>query len=139
MRLSRKWVVCILVGGSCLGYLWFPSSLAVSGAESAVFIDPVSQLAGQGESFFVNVRCVAEQPIKSFELKLSFDPILLVANNVSEGDIFAGFTTFFNAGIIDNTAGTIVDVYDLIIGLGNVSISGTFVTISLECCLGESE
>ena len=48
----------------------------------------------------------------------------------TEGDIFDDYTTFFNPGTIDNNAGTIVDIYDLIMGSGNVTDTGTFVTIS---------
>jgi hypothetical protein len=78
----------------------------------------------------VNVSCIPGQPIKSFEFKLSFNALLLHANSVSEGDIFDGYDTFFNNGTINNIAGTIVDIYDLIVGVGNVSDSGTLVTIS---------
>jgi len=68
--------------------------------------------------------------MKSYELKISFDPSLLHANMVTEGAIFTGYTTFFNAGTINNTAGTIVDVYGLILGNGNVSTPGTLVCLS---------
>ena len=98
--------------------------------DTTVSIDPSSQIVSPGETFTVDVYCVPGQPIKSFELKLSFDASLLQANSVSEGDIFDGYSTFFNSGTIDNNAGTIVDVFGLIIGSGNVSGSGTFVTIS---------
>jgi len=74
--------------------------------------------------------CVPLAPIKSYELKLSFDPLLLQVNSVAEGNIFDGYSTFFSSGTIDNTAGTIVDVYGLIIGPVTVTGSGTFVTIS---------
>ena len=95
-----------------------------------ISIDPLSQNVSTGETFTVDVYCVPGQPIKSFELKLSFDASLLQASSVTEGDIFDGYSTFFNAGIINNNMGTIVSIYDLIIGADKVSDPGTFITIS---------
>jgi len=98
--------------------------------DTIVSIDPSSQTVSAGDTFTINVSCVPGQPIKSFELELSFDPSLLTANSVTEGDIFDGYTTFFISGTIDNNAGTITDIYNLIVEPGSVSDFGTFVTIS---------
>ena len=106
-------------------------TLTVDAAETTtVSIDPSSQTVSSGEDFTVNVSCVPGQPIKSFEFRLSFNASLLQVNSVTEGDIFDGYDTFFNAGTINNTTGTVVDIYGLIMGSGNVTGSGTFVTIS---------
>ncbi|UCF12945.1 MAG: hypothetical protein JSW06_01480 [Thermoplasmatales archaeon] len=94
-----------------------------------VNIDPSSQIVSPGNNFTINVSCAPGQPIKSFELKLSFNPSILQVNSVTEGNIFSGYNTYFNAGTINNTAGTIVDVYGLIVGSGNVTGNGTFVSI----------
>ena len=96
-----------------------------------VSVDPSSQTVSSEETFTINVYCVPGQPIKSFEFKLSFDTSLLQVNSVTEGDIFAGYTTFFNPGTINNSAGSIVDIYGLITGTGNVTGNGTFVSISV--------
>jgi len=106
------------------------TSVAADEGDTTVSIDPLNQSVSAGDNFTVNVSCVPGQPIKAFEFRLSFNPSLLQANSVTEGDIFDGHTTFFNLGIIDNNAGTINDVYSLIVGPGNVQDSGTFVTIS---------
>jgi len=95
-----------------------------------VSIDPSSQIVSSGETFSVNVSCVPGQPIKSFEFQLSFNASLLQVNSITEGNIFDGYDTFFNAGTINNVTGTVVDIYGLIMGSGNVTGSGTFVTIS---------
>ena len=97
---------------------------------TTVSIDPSSQYVLTDEGFIVNVSCNQSIPIKAFEFKLSFNASLLKANSVVEGDIFDGYTTYFNSGIINNTAGSIINVYGLIIGQGNVSNPGTLVTIS---------
>ena len=95
-----------------------------------VQVSPVSKTVSAGQTFSINIACTPGQTIKSYELKLSFNPTLLQANSVTEGTIFNGYTTFFNAGTINNTAGTIVDVYGLIVGAGSVSNPGSLVSLS---------
>ena len=97
---------------------------------TTVSIDPSSQTVSSGETFSVNVSCVPDQPIKSFEFQLSFNASLIQVDSVTEGDIFDGYDTFFNAGTINNTTGTVVDIYGLIMGSGNVTGSGTLVNIN---------
>ena len=98
--------------------------------ETTVSVSPVGQIVGPNDNFIISVYCDPGQPIKAFELKLSFNASLVQALEVLEGDIFDGYTTFFNEGIINNSVGTIVEVYGLIVGAGNVSDSGVLVNIS---------
>jgi chitodextrinase len=95
-----------------------------------VSVTPTSQTVNASNTFVITVACTPQQPVKAFELKLSYSPSLVRATSVSEGDFFAGYTTFFNAGTIDNTAGRIINVYDLIVGPGNVTGAGSLVTIT---------
>jgi hypothetical protein len=95
-----------------------------------VSISPASQIVRASEDFYINVYCDPGQPIKAFEFKLSFDENLISAIEVTEGNIFNGYTTFFNSGTIDNNLGTIVDIYGLILGAGNTSNPGTLARIN---------
>ena len=95
-----------------------------------VQVSPGSKTVSAGQTFSLNIACTPGQTIKSYELKLSFNPTLLQANSVTEGTIFNGFTTFFNAGTINNIAGTIIDVYGLIVGAGGVSNPGSLISLS---------
>ena len=97
---------------------------------NVIYVNPLNQVVSPEESFEISIYCEPDQPIKSFEFKLSFDPTLLVANSVTEGDIFNGYSTYFNSGDIDNNAGTIINVYGLILGAGNVSSPGSFANIN---------
>lgn len=97
---------------------------------TVVRIDPASQTVSAGSSVVLTVNCSPARSVKGFELKVSFDPSILQATSVSEGNFFTGFTTFFNPGTINNQAGTIINVYDLIVGQGNVTSNGSFVTIA---------
>jgi len=101
----------------------------VEAADTPISINPVSQTVSAGDALSITVQCVPQQPVKAFELKVSFNPSILQATSVSEGDLFDGYTTFFNPGIINNVAGTIVNIYDLIVGPGTVTGAGSFVTI----------
>ncbi|UCF12944.1 MAG: PKD domain-containing protein [Thermoplasmatales archaeon] len=104
--------------------------VAADEGDTTVSLDLSSQTVSAGDTFVVNVSCVPGQPIKAFEFRLAFDPTLLQATLVDEGDIFEGYTTIFDTGTIDNNTGNIVDIFGLIWGPGNVSDPGTFVTIS---------
>ncbi len=123
-----KWSALSIIIGITI--LFGTISVAADAGDTTVSLSPSSQTVSSDDTFNVNVSCVPGQPIKAFEFKLSFNPSLLQANSVTKGNIFDGYSTFFNPGTIDNNAGTIVDVYGLIIGSGNVSGNGTFVTIS---------
>jgi chitodextrinase len=119
--------ICIIV----LVFVVFPSVSHVRAADSTpVNINPASQTVSAGDTFVITVECLPQQPVKAFELKMSFNPSLLQATAVVEGNLFDGYMTFFNAGEIDNTAGTIIKVYNLIVGPGNVTSAGSFVTIN---------
>ena len=125
IQLSRKiiFVIVILI-------LLLTLSVVADAADTVVSIDPSSQTVSPESNFTVNVSCAPGQPIKAFELKLSFNASILQVISVTEGNIFSGYSTYFNSGTINNTAGTVVDVYNLIIGLGNVSVNGTLVSIN---------
>jgi len=114
-------------------FMLVASSLVMTAQASnptVVRVDPASQTVSAGDSFVVTVNCSPARPVKGFELKVSFNPSILQATSVSEGDFFSGYTTFFNPGTINNQAGTIINVYDLIVGQGNVTTNGSFVTIA---------
>ena len=102
--------------------------LPVCATTNIIYVSPGYQFIHQGETFNVLISCIPVEPVKSYEFKLLYDPDILTANSVMEGDFFSGYTTFFQPGIIGN--GTIINIYDLIIGQGNVTTPGAFVIIS---------
>ena len=106
--------------------------LADEPGNTLVYGNPLNQIVSPNESFNISINCNPGQPIKSYEFKISFDASLIEANSVSEGDIFNGYSTYFNSGIINNSAGTIINIYGLILGSGNVSSPGSFVNINFN-------
>jgi hypothetical protein len=90
-------------------------------------------VAGVGETFTVDIVVDPDTEIAGAQFGLSFDPSVVTANGVTEGDFLSqsGASTYFIAGIIDNVAGTITGVFGTIEAEGEtVSQSGIFATIS---------
>ena len=98
--------------------------------DATISVDPPSVSVIPDYSFDLDIYCIPDKPIKAFELKLLFNSSIVSVGSVTEGDIFSGYSTFYNSGIIDNSEGSIINVYGLIIGQGNVTGPGTLVTIS---------
>ena len=86
----------------------------------------------QGDFIDVDIICMPDSYVKAWECKLNFNNNVLNAVQVEEGNFFSGYQTFFNAGTIDNVQGTIINMYNLIIGQGNVTGEGTIVTITFQ-------
>ena len=83
-----------------------------------------------GATFSVTISCRQEDQVKGWELKIAYNPAILKAIRVVEGNIFADFPTFFSPNVnIDNANGTITKLYDLIVGKGFAPKVGTFCTI----------
>jgi hypothetical protein len=115
-----------------IGVIPFPIQ---ADSPTLVQVSPASKSVSAGQTFTLNISCTPGQPIKSYEFKISFNPSLLQANSVTEGNIFSGYTTFFNNGTINNSVGTIINVYGLILGTGTVSSPGTCARISFTARL----
>jgi len=122
--LSTTFVIAFILVFSTL------TIVAKASGPTVVKINPASQTVNAGDTVIVSVDCAPERPVKGFELKLSYDPSILQASSVSEGTFFGGYNTFFNPGTINNQAGTIINVYDLIVGPGNVTTNGTLITVA---------
>lgn len=112
--------------------LLFSWVTVVSADDTSVYVSPSNYTVSTSDTFTVDITCNPDQPVKAFEFNLYFNPSLLQANYVIEGDFFSGYSTFFNDGTINNPAGQINDVFGLIMGQGNVTDSGSLVSISFS-------
>jgi len=84
-----------------------------------------------GETFDVEFHLNPKWFFKGFEFKVRFDPMYLTVNEVKTGDVFAGHTMMFGPGVIDNSNGTIVNIYGLIVNATeNESEPGSLAVIS---------
>lgn len=107
--------------------LMIPGSLAAD-------IAPSSKIVTPGQSFFLNVSIDPRgTPIAGAQLDLSFNRTLLKINSVIEGNLFTqkGDNTYFNGGTINNSLGTVVNIFDAILGKSNITAQGTFIIINM--------
>ncbi len=98
-----------------------------------VTVIPSTQIVTPGESFNLNISInPLGTAMAGAQLNFGFNKSLFQVNSVTEGNLFKqnGANTFFNAGTINNSAGTVVNIFNAIIGNNNVSTQGTFITIN---------
>lgn len=114
-------ILCIIASVVLLG-------TSIVTATTVNFIPPTEPI-WEGDMFSVTIQCSPSEPMKAWETKILFNPQQLQVTEVTEGDIFNGYQTFFNAGETDNQNGEITKLYDLIVGQGNVTSVGSFVVI----------
>lgn len=96
--------------------LLFISIITVS---SATLITVQDTTAKVNQTFTVNVSCVPSEQIKSYEMKIRYDPRILTATSLIAGDFFMGKPVFSSPNcVINNTDGTIINIYALTVGKG---------------------
>ena len=101
---------------------------------TGVRISPESQNVAIGGSFLVTVSVTPGTSIAGMQFNLGFDATLLSVNSVIEGDLLSqneSRSTSFVSGTIDNTAGTITNVFGCILGPYNATAPGTFAIINM--------
>lgn len=102
-------------------------------AETVVSISPSEQSIATGSSLTVAVYIEPDTPISGAQFDLSFDSEHLSVVSISEGEIFTnGVSTLFNEGTIDNSEGSIMDVYTVLLVKNEVTNSGTLATIVFD-------
>ena len=101
---------------------------------TSVRILPESLNVAPGENFLVTVSVTPGTSIAGMQFNLGFDATLLSVNSVAEGDLLSqneSLNTSFIGGTINNTAGTITNVFGCILGPYNATAPGTFAIINM--------
>ncbi len=99
-----------------------------------VTVAPSTPVITPGTDFNMNITIDPQNiAIAGAQLNIEFNRSLIRVNSVSEGDLFkqGGANTFFNNSIIDNAGGTVINIFDAIIGRKNVSTRGTLIIINI--------
>jgi hypothetical protein len=105
-----------------------------------VIVSPPNKTVIQGQSFDLNVSIAPlDAAISGAQLDIAFNQSLLRLNSVTEGNLFKqkGASTYFNNGTINNTAGTVKNIFGVILGPGSISTNGTFIRLNLTV-IGQS-
>ncbi|MFZ3383234.1 MAG: carbohydrate binding domain-containing protein [Candidatus Methanoperedens sp.] len=98
-----------------------------------VKISPPGYLPNPGETFDLNVTIDPQgAAIAGAQLNIGFDRTKIRINKITEGNLFKqnGAGTFFSNGIINNSTGTVINIFGVVIGRTNVSNPGTFIIIN---------
>jgi len=94
--------------------LIIPLFVSVSSASLISIQDTTAKV---NQVFIVNVSCVPSEPIKSYEMKIRFNPDILTVISITAGDFFTGKPTFSSPNcVINNTDGAIINIYALTVG-----------------------
>jgi hypothetical protein len=87
-----------------------------------------------GEQFTISIDAQPNNAIAGMQFNLSYNPDIVTVSSVTEGNLLdqGSAGTFFNAGQINNTAGTVTGVFGAIISPGEtVATAGTFAIITM--------
>ena len=87
-----------------------------------------------GDAFTFDVRAESISDLAGWQFDIAFDPTVLEAVDVSEGDFLKtdGGTTFFQSGRIDNAAGKITGLIAGRISEGGVSGNGSLLQVRFK-------
>ena len=87
-----------------------------------------------GDTFTLNIRAENIADLAGWQFDIAFDPAVLEAINVSEGDFLKadGGTTFFHGGSIDNAAGKIGGLNAARLSAQGVSGTGTLLQVRFK-------
>jgi len=105
-----------------------------------VALYPSNITVSQGETFSLNISIdPLGTAISGAQLNLIFNKSILNINSITEGNLFRqnGANTFFKSGVINNSSGTVKNIFCVIIGPNNISTSGTFVIVDFTA-IGQS-
>lgn len=111
----------------------FENILITVNNPAEIVVSPSSQNVTYSQDFLLNVSIDPKgAAIAGAQLNLAFNKSILKINNILEGNLFkqGGASTMFNSGIIDNTNGTVANIYGAIFGSSNLTTQGTFIIIN---------
>lgn len=133
MEWWKKLPLLVLVIALCVvGFLVFSPTI-FGDQNTIVEVKPSTTYVSANEQFDIYVNCTPVEQIKGWELQVSFDPNYVQVVDITEGDIFDDYDTFFATGDIDNANGSIEYILDLTIGADNmVTEPGSLCIITFE-------
>jgi hypothetical protein len=108
--------------------------LAAAASNAVVSVAAPTGTLSPGQQFTVNISVTPNNAIAGMQFNLAYNPSIVTVNSVTEGNLLnqSGASTYFNAGQIDNVAGTVTEVFGAITSPGQtVTAAGTFVVITM--------
>ncbi len=101
---------------------------------SAVALRVVTlQTTGKDSSFLADIRVEDVVDLAGFQMRIAFNPAVLMATKVEEGAFLkTGASTFWQEPTINNTAGTITQITSARLSPGGVSGTGIIVRVTFK-------
>lgn len=108
------------------------SQIAGAGAVSTVNVKPAAQEVVIGKQFTVNINVTPGGPIAGMQSNILFNPAYVRIDSITFGNLFTqnGASDYPYAGVINNTAGTAINIFNVILGPKSVNTSGTFIRVN---------
>lgn len=108
------------------------SQITLADAISTVRVQPVTQEVVIGKQFTVELNVTPGVPIAGMQSNILFNPAYIRIDSITFGNLFTqnGASEFSNAGVINNNAGTVVNIFSVILGPNNVNRDGTFIRVT---------
>ena len=108
--------------------------IALAGAVPAfadvMSVQPPALNVAAGQTFSIDLKISGATDLIGYNLDLGFDPSILAADSVTEGTFLPGAgATLFLPGTIDNTAGTISFLGDVLFSPSGAVGSGSLATV----------
>ena len=120
-------------GGEFSGYFGFEpgTQYAVISPGTGFAFSTDTSSVRVGDTFTVHVNAEKVTDLSGWQFDLTFDPNVLGAIKVSEGDFLKkdGGTTFFQRGTVDNAAGEISDISAALISKKGVTGTGRLLSV----------
>ncbi len=108
--------------------------LMIGQAQAAeVMLIPSNQIIIPGADFDLNVYIDPKgAAIAGAQLDVAFNQSVMRVNNITEGGLFkqSGANSYFNSGIINNSTGTLNNIFNTIIGRKNVTTQEILIIIN---------
>ncbi|MDW7775892.1 MAG: putative Ig domain-containing protein [Methanosarcinales archaeon] len=106
---------------------------ASGASDSIISVVPSSSQIIPGQTFTLTIPITPAVPMNGAQLNLLYDSSLARVNSVTEGNFLDqdGANTLFNSGTINNSTGTVTNVYGSILGNTNVSLPGVFASVTM--------
>ncbi len=108
-------------------------SAKFASATPLVTVQLTAPSASLGDSILLSIDIAGVSDLFAFQFDLGFDPSVVSALSVGEGEFLSsGGSTFFASGSIDNTSGSVASTADALFGaLAGVSGGGTLARLEL--------
>jgi hypothetical protein len=98
---------------------------------SVANVEPSVQEIGVGKQFVTYLNVTPDTYVGGMQTNIRFNKSIIRIDSIEKGNLFtqSGFSTFQNSGVIDNAYGTVINIYECVLGMHPVNTPGTFIKI----------